>query len=276
MIAKYFMSGLAAVALVLGMVNGAAAAAQAPQPDASPLIHLGVGDTIAVRVYGQSDMDGTETIGDDGSVNLALIGHIQVAGLSPGEAAERIEKAFKAHQILVDPHVTISVVQSRSQRVSILGEVHSPGFYSIDSKTTVLDLLVQAGGLTENSASAGYIVRPDSQGNPHRYAITFKGLGSADEISIARPLQPGDAIFVPKAEVYYIYGEVGTPGMFRLESGMTVIQAIARAGGVTPRGSDRRLEIKRKDKDGTVNTRKAKPEDTVQADDVIRVKERIF
>ena len=88
-------------------------------------------------------------------------------------------------------------------------------------------------------------------------------------------LRGGDSIVVPRAEQFYIYGEVTAPNKYRVEQDMTVIQAIARAGGVTPRGSERRVDIKRL-VDGKYLTVKAKLNDPVKADDVIHVKESIF
>jgi len=89
-------------------------------------------------------------------------------------------------------------------------------------------------------------------------------------------LQGGDSVYVPRADQYYIYGEVTSPNMYRLEPGMTVIEAVARAGGVTVRGSERRIDIKRAGKDGKYVVIHAKPDDHIAADDVIRVKEAIF
>lgn len=76
---------------------------------------------------------------------------------------KRIEKTLRDRGILLDPHVTISVVQSRSQRVSVLGEVGAPGRYPVESNTTVFDLLAQAGGTTENSADVIYIYNAQRQ-----------------------------------------------------------------------------------------------------------------
>jgi polysaccharide export outer membrane protein len=89
-------------------------------------------------------------------------------------------------------------------------------------------------------------------------------------------LRGGDSLFVPPAEQFYIHGEVKAPNMYRLEPGMTVVQAISRGGGVTPRGSSNRIEIQRRKPDGSYKTSSAALGDVLQADDVIRIKERIF
>jgi polysaccharide export outer membrane protein len=262
------------------------AAAPLPQPVAAPtdqrrLAPLGAGDTIAVQVYGQPDMSSTVYIGDDGRVSVPLVGAVPIAGLSPVEAGTRMEKALKDGQYLVDPHVTVTVITSRSQRVSVVGEVRTPGRYPLDPGASVMDLIAEAGGLTVDAADVATIVRSDAQGKTTRTPFNTRpsvdtGKVSEQSLAQAASLQNGDSIEVPRADQYYIYGEVSTPSKYRIEPNMTVIQAIARAGGVTPRGSERRVNIKRLGADGNYVTIHAKANDIVKPDDVIRVKESIF
>jgi polysaccharide export outer membrane protein len=221
-------------------------------------------------------MSGTVYVSDDGSIPVPLAGAVPIAGLSPQQASARIEKALRDGKFLIDPHVTLTVAQSRSQRVSVLGSVGTPGRYAIESNTSIFDLLAQAGGVSENGADVVYLLRADKDGKEIRYPINLKGLSSGANAIPTQTLRGGDTVFVPKAEQFYIYGEVQTPGKFRVEADMTVVEAIARAGGITLRGSQRRVEIKRKKPDGSYATTKAKLGDLVRADDVIQVKESIF
>ncbi len=250
-----------------------------PPPEteaASRIIQLGPGDSVNIQVYGQADMTTTAYVSDDGTIPVPLAGPVQVAGLSPAEASLRIEKALKDGGFLVDPHVTLTVVLSRSQRVSVLGQVGKPGLYPIESNTTIFDLMAQAGGALDTASDVIFLLRPDAAGTVQRYPINLKGLGDAKNSIPTQALHGGDSIFVPRAEQFYIYGEVTAPNKYRVEPDMTVIQAIARAGGVTPRGSERRVDIKRLTANGTYVTIKAKLNDLVKADDVIHVKESIF
>ncbi len=254
---------------------GAAAAVQAPA-GAQRLLQLGPGDSVAVQVYGQPDMGATVYISDDGTIPIPLVGAVQVGGLSPAEAARKIEAAFRDGKYLVDPHVTIIVTQSRSQRISVLGEAGAPGRYAIESNETILDVLAQAGGAKETAADVVYLLRPNKSGQIERIELNLKGLAGTQEMMPMQALQGGDSIFVPRAQQFYIYGEVAAPNMYRIEPGMTVVQAIARAGGVTARGSRKRVEIKRKGADGKEVTFKARAEEPIQVNDVVRVKESIF
>jgi polysaccharide export outer membrane protein len=245
-------------------------------PGAPRLLQLGPGDSVAIQVYGQPDMNATVYISDDGTIPVPLVGAVQVSGLSPAEAARKVETAFRDGKFLVDPHVTITVTQSRSQRISVLGEVGAPGRYSVESNETIFDVLAQAGGAKETAADVIFLLRPDKNGQIERIPINLKGLTDNQRAMPTQPLQGGDSVFVPRAEQFYIFGEVAAPNMYRIEPGMTVTQAIARAGGVTARGSRKRVEIRRKAADGSEQTFRARPDEPVKANDVLRVKESIF
>jgi polysaccharide export outer membrane protein len=120
------------------------------------------------------------------------------------------------------------------------------------------------------------LLRTDKDGKVARYPINLASLSNGRQPPDTPTIQAGDQILVPRAEQFYIYGEVATPGKFKIEPGMTVIEAIARAGGITVRGSQRRVEIKRLLPNGNYETTKATLGELVHADDVIRVKESIF
>jgi polysaccharide export outer membrane protein len=267
----------------LSICCGAACAAQPPAAndpsaariDAPRIIQIGPGDSVSIQVYGQPDMATVVYVSDDGTIPVPLAGPVPIAGLSPADASKRIEKALKDGMFLIDPHVTLTVTVSRSQRVSVLGQVTHPAQYPIEANTTIFDLLAMAGGVLETGSEEIFLLRPDANGTVQRYPINLKGLENARGAIPDQALRGGDSILVPRAEQFYIYGEVTSPNKYRVEPNMTVIEAIARAGGVTPRGSERRVDIKR-----TVNgkfvTTKAKLDDLVKADDVIHVKESIF
>jgi polysaccharide biosynthesis/export protein len=241
-----------------------------------PLTPLGPGDSVTMHVFGQPDMDTVLGVADDGTIRVPLAGAIQVGGSSPETAARRVEKAFKEGGFFVDPHVTLTVTQSLSQRVSVLGEVKTPGRYPVDAKTTIIDLLAQAGGETEFASDTVYVLHTDPTGSVKRYPVNVKGLVGAGPSTPTQLLRAGDSVYVPRAAQFFILGEVQKPSMYKLEPNLTVLQAISLAGGVTPKGSDRRVEIKRAGKNGEQVVIKPKPNDLVQPEDVIRVKESIF
>lgn len=243
---------------------------------AAPALTLRPGDDVALQVYGRPELALTTTVADDGTITVPLAGAIAVAGLSPARAGQRVAAAFRQGRFLVDPQVTLSLAGARGNQVSVLGAVRTPGRFVIEPRTTVLDMLAQAGGITEFGAAMVVLLRPDKTGKVTRYAIDLKGLSQGRMAVPALALRGGDSLFVPPAEQFYILGEVRAPNMYRLEPGMTVVQAISRGGGITPRGSTSRIEIKRRQPDGSYATGSARLGDALQADDVIQVKERLF
>jgi polysaccharide export outer membrane protein len=236
---------------------------------------LGPGDSVTIQVYGEPNATNVY-VGDDGTIDVPLVGAIPVGGTTPVEAADRVAKALKDGGYYVDPHVTIVVAQSSSQLVSVLGEVGNSGRYPITPRTTIVDLLAQAGGLKESASDIGYVLRNDGNGHLSRFPVNLSRLGDSKDALDTPTLEGGDSLVVPRAEHVYVVGEVTTPGTYTIEPGMTVIQAIARAGGINERGSERRIQLKRRDKNGQYQLLHPKLGDLIQADDMIRVKESIF
>lgn len=247
-----------------------------PVESEEPLLKLGVGDQVNLQVFGRPEFNTTTYVADDGTINVPLVGAVEVVGKSPSAAASAVAKALKAGEFLINPQVSLMLPSFKSQQVSVLGDVRTPGRYPLESRTTLLDLLAQAGGIAETGSSTVYLLRAGPDGKPLRQAIDLRGLASGrGEVPDVR-IRSGDSVYVPRADQFYVYGEVQNPNAYRLEPNTTVLQAITRGGGLTPRGSDSRIVIKRRAKGGKYETFDADLTDTVQADDVIRVKERIF
>ena len=268
-------AGVFASGLLLAL-SAVCRSAELPMPvDQQHMSQLGPGDSVSIQVFGQPDATNVY-VGDDGTISVPLVGSIKVAGMSPVEAAARVAKALKDGSYFVDPHVAILVTQPRSHLVSVVGEVQNPGRYPINPGTKIVDLLAQAGGLRETASDVGYVLRSDDSGHISRYPVNLNGLtGIKDALPTATPLS-GDSLVVPRAENFYVSGAVTTPGTYRIEPGMTVIQGIARAGGINQHGSERRIQLKRLGENGKYQVLRAKPGDPIRADDIILVKESIF
>lgn len=264
--------------IALALIGQAQPADGSGPPARQPLLPLGPGDEVTLHVFGQPNMDGNVYIADDGTVQVPLAGPVHVAGLSPTEAAHAVEAALRKKQILVSPHVTFTILKSTSQQVSVLGEVRNPGVFPIESNSTLLKLLAQAGGETAQGADTIFILRPSPGGAMHRIAVNLQGLAEAGKTPEAAEftMQGGDQVYVPRAAEVFVVGEVRAPGRFRIDPGMTVLEALARAGGVTNMGSTRRISIRREQRDGRYRELSAKLTDKVEPNDVITVRERIF
>lgn len=270
------------IVLVIGLApllgHGQTTEPGSPTSDRQPILVLGPGDEVTLHVFGQSNMDTTTYIADDGTIQVPLAGPVHVAGLSPAAASHAIETALKKGQFLVDPHVSITIMKSSSQEVSVLGQVSRPGMFPIQSNTTLLDLLAQAGGETSQGADTVFILRTGPDGVIHRLPVNLAGLAEAGTAPEAAQitLRGGDKVFVPRAPEIFVMGDVHTPGKFKLTQGMTVLEAVAHAGGITEMGSTHRILIRRPQPDGKYRAISARLTDPVAAGDIVTVRERIF
>ena len=225
---------------------------------------LGVGDAIRVTVFQQPDLTTDARVTDKGTISMPLIGEIKVAGMSQQDAAKAIAGKLKGGKYLKNPQVSVATTTLRSRQVSVLGLVARPGRYALDeSSSNLTDVIAAAGGIAAGGDERVTVMR---NGKAQKIDILAKGFA----------LQNGDTVHVERAPVFYIYGEVTRAGAYRVEPNMTVMQAIAAGGGITPRGSERRLKLRRPAAGGKVAESDAKLQDTVKADDVIYVKEALF
>jgi polysaccharide export outer membrane protein len=225
---------------------------------------LGAGDAIRVTVFQQPDLTTEARVTEKGTIPMPLLGEVKVAGMTQTEAAAKIAGDLKTGKYLKNPQVSIALTTLRSRQVSVLGLVARPGRYALDDTSVrVTDVIAAAGGIAPGGSETVIVTR---NGQQEKVDVLTKTYG----------LQNGDTVYVERAPVFYIYGEVPRGGAYRLEPNMTVVQAIAAGGGITPRGSDRRLKLRRTGPDGKVTETDTRLQDTVKADDVIFVKEALF
>lgn len=227
-------------------------------------VKLGNGDAIRVTVFQQPDLTTEARISDRGTITMPLIGETKIAGMTQQDAGKHIATQYRKGKYLNNPQVSVAVTTVRSRQVSVLGLVARPGRYALDDTSSNLaDVIAAAGGIQPAGWEKVTVLRG---GKAQRIDLLAKSF----------PLQNGDTVSVERAPVFYIYGEVARSGAYRLEPGMTVMQAIAAGGGITPRGSDRRLKLRRNGEGGKVVETDARLQDVVKADDVIFVKEALF
>ncbi len=252
----------------------AALASQGVQPPAN--YQLAAGDTIHILVFQNPDMTLDTRVSEDGRITYPLIGAIKIGGLTIADAEAAIGKALKSGGFVRDPQVNISLNTIVGNSVSVLGFVNKPGSYPLLTVGTRLtQMLSDAGGISQLGSNQ-VVVMGTRDGQPFSRKIDVTSIfldgHGEDDITLAG----GDDVFVPKAQMFYIYGEVNRPGQYPVERNMTVMQALAAGGGPTTRGSEDRIKLSRRDDTGRLV--KASPElsDTVKPDDVIYVNESFF
>lgn len=242
----------------------------------APRLVLAERDLVTVQVHGRPELSTTTYIADDGTIVLPLAGKVKLSGSSPATAGKSVAAAYRDGQYLVRPSATVLLVNTPREHVSVLGAVRVPGRFAMDPRATVFDALALAGGTTEAASDVVMLLRADRTGAVTRRPLDLRNLAQGDTPLQSLTLLNGDSIFVPAAAQFYLSGEVQAPSAYRLTEGLTVNQAIIRGGGVTPRGSANRIEIKRRKPGGRLVTLDATLDDPVEVNDIIRVKERIF
>lgn len=250
--------------------------ALAPPGRAEPREALGAGDTVRVTVFQNPDLTTEARISEGGTIVFPLVGEVALNGRTPADAGTLIAARLKQGDFLKNPQVNVSVVQLRSRQVSVLGQVARPGRYALDDTSSRLtDILALAGGIAPAGDDVVTVTRMQD-GKLEKLEIDVAGMYRSGDLSRDLELVNGDTVFVPRAPVFYIYGEVQRGGAYRLEPGMIVMNALSLGGGLTPRGTERGLKIRRRMPDGTLRELAAAPTDAVQPDDVIYVKEGLF
>ena len=238
-------------------------------------IPLGPGDVVKISVYGSPDMTTEARISDSGNITFPLIGQVNVGGMAPGDAEKKIARALESGNFVKKPQVNLLVTIIQSQQVSVLGQVNRPGRYPLEAKRTLTDLLAAAGGVSQDGGDIVTLVRKRN-GKTTREEIDLINMMKNGDTSKNVELAAGDVLYVERAPRFYIYGEVQRPGAVRLERQMTVMQALSAGGGLSLRGTERGLVIKRRDAQGNEQVVPVKKTDFVQADDVVYVKESWF
>lgn len=228
----------------------------------------------------------------DQSINLAEA--LALAGGSNGNGSEIVtiiratnggtvkheydlRDLFKSGNQASNPSISSGdIIYISSREVSVLGQVGRPGKYSIVGNVrTITDFISQAGGIAP-SGDDKVVVITKRNGEVTRTEVDVDSLYKEGNLAANIELMNGDSIYVPRYPVFYIYGEVQRSGSFRLERNMTLSQALATGGGLTPRGTERNVRIKRRDAKGVVQIITANEGDILQPNDVVFVREGLF
>jgi len=281
------MTSLLFACLLIGLQP---TAAQIPAPGAQLPTHkasidyvVGPQDALRVTVFGVADLTRDVTVDNDGTFDFPLIGRVKAGGMTVRQIEDQIRTALADRKLLTNPAVTVDVTAYRSQTVYIMGEVRNVGRTTLSANQSILSVLAEAGFLPTAGSEIIISHRPPG--------VTAEGpilpdQNPSDLIRISRKdlefgrgqnirLQDGDTIFVPKAEQFFITGEVRSPGFYPLDRELTVLQALALAGGATERASKGGIKADRVIA-GKTKSVKLKLSDRVLPGDNITVPRRIF
>lgn len=237
---------------------------------------LSPGDIIKINVFKNPDLSVDARVSEAGTISYPLVGSVAVGGITPSAAEHKIAQMLKDGGFVLDPQVNILLTQALGNLVSVIGEVNTPGRYSTEAAGGHLSgMLAAAGGISATGGDV-VIVTGSRNGKPFRREIDIVKMSLSGNTTDDIDLSGGDTVFVNRAPMFYIYGQVQKPGQFRLERGMTVMQALATGGGVTGKGTSRGIVRHRRDATGKVKEESVSLDDDVRDQDVIYVKESLF
>lgn len=255
-----------------------------PAAQAQPDYVVGAQDVLNIAVLGEADLTRPVAVEADGTFDFPYVGRVRAAGQTLRAIKALIEKKLVDGGYYVAPQVSVEVAKYRSRNVIVLGQVRVPGQYALSEDKGVLQVLAAAGSPTP--AAAGYLIITRPAGVEPKLPESEASGGSSLRISMKElqsgklpegfALKDGDSINVPIAESVYVTGFVKAPGPYVIESGLTVRQVIAMAGGPTERGAMGRVKIFRRIGEEVQEVKKVKLSDIVKPGDTIEVPQRYF
>lgn len=230
-------------------------------------------DVLDITVYDHPEMTATVRVDGQGNVVLPLLNQVKVQGLSISQASATIAKLL-ADGYIVNPQVNVFVKNFTNQKASILGQVAKPGVYELSAKTTLLEFISQAGGLTPEAGDRAIVKREGSSNE--EVNIQLRKLIDKGDATQNVAIMDGDKVFIDKAGLVYVTGQVKKPDSYKYQDKLTIMKAITMAGGFTDTASKGSIDVVRK-----VNGKEQVISDVdldyiVQPEDVVVVPESFF
>lgn len=281
--------GALLLAAALSSAQGAVPSTASPTAagTAATGYRIGPKDLVEIRVVELQEMNVERRVSEKGMINLPFLEDVQAAGLTDSELAARL-KAELERRLLQRATVSVQVREFRARPISVIGAVQRSGPLEFAGRWTLLEAITAAGGLTPSHGRMVYVLRHADNGLTDQVAINLDDLLVRADPRVNIPIFPNDLINVPETLEVTIYflGEVGNPGAltFKSTERMTLLAAVARAGGLTDRAS-RTLRIRREDGSGKVQEIEVDfkriiagkdPDVVLREGDVIVVKESFF
>jgi polysaccharide export outer membrane protein len=232
---------------------------------------------LKIVVYENDDLTTTVRVSGENVIVVPLIGRVDVNGLNISQIADKI-KDLLADGYLVDPHVSIFIEEFRSRNVTVLGNVGKPGLYELSEETTLLELLSKAGGVSEDAGSQAIIKRrqPSDKNTLQIIRIDLQRLLEEGDTSVNVTVRDQDSVFIPKADLFYINGQVHRPAAYKCSPETNLLKAVTMAGGFTNIASRSRIKIIRNKNGKKTVISRAKMDASILPDDIIVVPESFF
>lgn len=264
----------------------------------TPEYRIGPKDILDISVYGHDDLIRTIPVTQEGKIAFPLIGEVKVAGLTTKEAADKLAYLLEKDYIY-NPQVTVIVKEYVSQKVSILGDIVKPGPYYLKKPTRLSEIISEAGGIKSGNKKGRKIIiqrggtekakgpekKEGKNSSQNTITLDMAKLLVEGDTSIDVFLQNDDQIYIPDPNIFFVFGEVKTPGSYMIGDDYTIVKAITAAGGFNEWADTKKVTILReqegKEAKILVNVDKAlkgdrKEDIPILPNDVITVPARFF
>jgi len=210
---------------------------------------IGPNDLLEIRVFELPDLNLTVRVSEDGSITFSLLGRIEVAGYTAHGLEQKLATVLTEKYVPGGAHVSVFIREY--QKISVIGAVGQPGMYELVGPTTLLQAIAQAGGLTALATDEVYVYRKEADGKQSIISIDLEDLNSGNR-DLNIDLKPKDVISIPIDQTLnvFVYGEVRNPGAipYLRSKKITLLQAVAQAGGPTEWAKKSKVVVKRKDR----------------------------
>ena len=244
---------------------------------------IGAQDVLTISVFDEPSLSGKYAVELDGSLAFPLVGRLKAAGMSLRDFESELRTRLAAGYFR-NPRLTVAIEQYRSQRVFVVGAVKTPGTFSLTGDMTLIEVLAKAGSTSDAAGDEVMLIRghgrtsatlPDAGAADDVIRVSLKDLQGGPAAARNMALSDGDTVYVPRAQVVYVFGQVKNPGSYPVQSDTTVLQVLSLAGGVLPTGAMNRLQVVRVVA-GAKKELKVKLTEGVNPGDTIIVPERFF
>ena len=219
---------------------------------------IGPEDLLEITVFEDEKLNKIVRVSSQGNISLPLLGVLKIKGLTANELEKEIRDLL-AEKYFQDPHVSVFIKEYRNQRISVIGAVEKPGVYDVTGQKAILDILGIAGGLKEDAGQLLFLIRPpkfeDETGQvkkdsddqtPKTFVVDLEALLVKGDLTLNLPLIHGDVVNIPVSGKIFVGGEVKNPGGFPLKGKkLTLSQAIALAGGLSPKAAGSETKVLR-------------------------------
>jgi polysaccharide biosynthesis/export protein len=230
---------------------------------------ISAGDVIQLQIEDAPELSHYYRVSSSGHIEIPVLGLVEAQGKTTFELARFIKKGLRDEEYLNTPNVLITIKQYNSQTFLIQGSVRNPGVYQTEGRPSLLTMIGLAGGLAVDHGSTAFILRPNKTKKPARapdtqisslqdqtpdtdqstqtpaggsasepsedpdYELIKVNIGALYKGQFDQRVEPGDIINIPRSDVFFVTGEVKSPGSFTLKDGTTLRQAVSLAQGLT-------------------------------------------